>query len=94
MVVVVVITPNFNDPLEDNLLGAIDTGENGDVVRIKCGWHFMENIWVLQMVQYLSGSSQLRVDHVPNFATAVRAAGIACYDDPQRTNFELRWPLR
>ena len=33
MVVVVVVTPNFNDPLEDNLLGAIDPGENGDVVR-------------------------------------------------------------
>ena len=41
----------------------------------------MENIWVLQMVQYLSGSSQLRVEHVPNFATAVRAAGIAYYPD-------------
>ena len=41
MVVVVVVTLNFNDPLEDNLLGAIDTGENGDVVRIKCVLHFL-----------------------------------------------------
>ena len=37
MVVVVVVTSNFNNPLEDNLLGAIDTGENGDVVRIPGG---------------------------------------------------------
>ena len=44
MVVAVVITPNFNDPLEDNLLGAIDTGENGDVVRIKCVLHFLGKI--------------------------------------------------
>ena len=44
MVVVVVVTSNFNDPLEDNLLGAIDTGENGDVVRIKCVLHFLGKI--------------------------------------------------
>ena len=44
MVVVVVVTLNFNDPLEDNLLGAIDTGENGDVVRIKCVLHFLGKI--------------------------------------------------
>ena len=44
MVVVVVVTRNFNDPLKNNLLGAIDMGENGDVVRIKCILHFFGEI--------------------------------------------------
>ena len=71
MVVVVVVTPNFNDPLEDNLLGAIDTGENGDVVRIKCVLHFLGKIVQVKRAEL----RQLRVEaRVETEIVLVRAA--------------------
>ena len=88
MVVVVVVTLNFNDPLEDNLLGAIDTGENGDVVRIKCVLHFLGKIVQVKRAEL----RQLRVEaRVETEIVLVRVGALGGLRKVKP--FELSWPL-